>query len=189
MYAARCPRRVLNPSASVRTTSTYSSCERPTYGYARRKRSNSVEHRRAFDELVARQREDTRLRNAADLMARAAGALQECRDRARRAQLTDELDVADVNAELERCRCDQHLQLARFQPLLGGEPQLLRHAAVMRHHLTGTEELGQVSCRALGHAPRVDEDQRRPMVPRKLRELRIDLPPDLVRHHRLERRG
>ena len=67
-------------------------------------------------------------------MARAAGALQERRDRARRAELADELDVADVDAELERRRGDERLQLAALQPLLGVQPQLLRHAAVMRHH-------------------------------------------------------
>jgi hypothetical protein len=39
--------------------------------------------------------------------------------RARRAELADELDVADVDAELERRGGDQRLELAAFEPLLG----------------------------------------------------------------------
>ena len=195
------PRRVVKPSASMRTTSRNSSRVRSAYGYARRIRSNRaafgpfgrgdlgddllredverlarnrqpvelaardrIEQRRALDQLVARQREEPRLRNAADLMARASRALQERRDRARRAELADEVDVADVDAELERRGRDQDLELAVLQPLLGLEPQLLRHAAVMRHHVIGAEQLGQVARRALGHPARVDEDERRAVL-------------------------
>ena len=46
-------------------------------------------------------------------------------DRARRAELADEVDVADVDAELERGGRDQRLQLAALEALLGVEPQLL----------------------------------------------------------------
>ena len=94
--------------------------------------ADAVEQRRALDQLVARQRKQPALRRAADRMARAADALQEAGDRARRAELADEVDVADVDAELERCRGHQRLQLAVLQPLLGVEPLLLGEAAVMR---------------------------------------------------------
>ncbi len=96
---------------------------------------DGVEQRRAFDQLVARQRKEARLGHAADLVARAARALQERRDGARRPQLAHELDVADVDAELERRRGDEHLELAVLQALLGLLAQLLRHAAVVRHHM------------------------------------------------------
>ena len=43
--------------------------------------ANRIEQRRAFDELVARQRKDARFRYAADLMARSPRALQKRRDR------------------------------------------------------------------------------------------------------------
>ena len=57
------------------------------------------------------------------------------RDRARRAELADQVDVADVDAELERRGRDQRLQLAALQPLLGVEPLLLGEAAVVRGDL------------------------------------------------------
>ena len=119
-----------------------------------------IEQRRAFDELVARQREQPRLGHSADLMARAPRALQERRDGARRAQLADELDIADVDAKLKRRGRDQHLELAILEALLGFMTQLLRHAAVMRHHVLDADELGQVARGALGHAAGVDEDER-----------------------------
>ncbi len=51
-----------------------------------------------------------------------------------------------------------------LQALLGLEAQLLRHAAVVRHDVRGAEQLGEVPRRALGHAPRVDEDERGAML-------------------------
>ena len=61
-----------------------------------------IEQRGAFDQLVTRQCKNARFRHAADLMTRPPRALQKGRDRSRRAQLAYELDVADVDAELER---------------------------------------------------------------------------------------
>ena len=81
-----------------------------------------------------------------------------------RAELAHELDVADVDAELERCRRDERLELAVLQPLLGRQPPLLRHAAVVRHHVLGAQQLGQVPRHALGHPPRVDEHERGAML-------------------------
>ena len=94
--------------------------------------AHAVEQRRAFDQVVARQREQPALRHAADRVAGAADALQEAGDRARRAELADQVDVADVDAELQRRGGHQHLQLAALQPLLGVEALLLRQAAVVR---------------------------------------------------------
>ena len=75
--------------------------------------AHAVEQRRALDQLVARQREQPALGRAADGVARAADALQEARDRARRAELADEVDVADVDAELQRGGGDQRLAARR----------------------------------------------------------------------------
>ena len=77
-------------------------------------------------------------------MAGAADALQEGRDRARRAELADEVDVADVDAELERGGGDQRLQLAGLEPLLGVEALLLGQAAVMGGDLVLAEPLGEL---------------------------------------------
>src|SRR5262249_23572864 len=94
--------------------------------------ADAVEERCAFDELVARLREQTRLCDAADRVAGTAGTLQERGDRARRTELADEVDVADVDAELERRGRNEQAQLAAFQPLLGGEPRLPGEAAMVR---------------------------------------------------------
>jgi hypothetical protein len=119
---------------------------------------------------------------------RAARALQERCDRPRRTELADELDVADVDAELERGGCDQRAKLAAFQPLLGVEAALLGEAAMVRGDDILADELGQMPRHALRHAPRVDEDERRAMLVRQRREARVDLLPDLARHDGFERR-
>src|SRR5581483_1086317 len=93
--------------------------------------AHRVEQRRAFGEIVARQRKEPRLRRAADGMPRTARTLQERRDRTRRRELADEVDVADVDAELERRRGHERPQLAALQALLGREALLAREAAVV----------------------------------------------------------
>ena len=85
-------------------------------------------------------------------MAGAADALQQRGDAVRRADLADEIDVADVDAELERRRGDERLQLPGLQPRLGVEPLLLRQAAVMRGDGVLAEALAQMPRDALGHA-------------------------------------
>src|SRR6185437_16230752 len=104
---------------------------------------NAVEQRDGFGEIVARERKETALGRAPDRMAGAADALQEGRDRARRTDLADEVDVADVDAELERGGRHQRPEFAPLEPLLGGEPQLLGHAAVMRGDGRFAKTLGE----------------------------------------------
>ena len=113
----------------------------------RARRDGRVEQRGAFDQVVARQREQPALGRAADRVAGAADALQEGRDRARRAELADQVDVADVDAELERGGRHQRLELAALEPLLGVEPLLLGEAAVMRGDVGLAEQLGQLAGR------------------------------------------
>jgi hypothetical protein len=50
------------------------------------------------------------------------------------------------------------------------------------------EPLAEVARGALGHAPGVDEDQRRPVQVDELGDAAVDLLPLVVRHHRRERR-
>ena len=64
-------------------------------------------------------------------MAGAAGALQCGRDGARCVDLADQIDGADVDAELERGGGDEQLDLAGLQFALGLEAQLARERAVM----------------------------------------------------------
>src|SRR5215471_5365511 len=121
-------------------------------------------------------------------MPGAPDALEEGRDRARRPELTDEVDLADVDAELERSGRHQRLELAVLEPLLGVEALLLGEAAVMRRDLILADALGELARRALGHPPRVDEDERGAMRLDQPRETAVHLLPDLSRHHGLERR-
>src|SRR5262249_19768387 len=119
----------------------------------------------------------------------APGTLQEGGDRARGTQLANELDVADIDAEFERRRGDESAELAALQSLLSHEPSFLGEAAVMRGDILVADDLREMSSDALGHTPRVDEHERRAMLLRQFGETRVDLFPDVARHHRLERRG
>jgi hypothetical protein len=130
--------------------------------------ADAVEQRGAFDQLVARLRKQPRLRHPAHRVARAPRALQEGGDGARRAELADQVDVADVQPQLQRGGGHQHLQLAALQALLGIQPRLLRQAAVVRGHGLLAEDVAQVPRRALGHAARVDEHQRGLVQPHQL---------------------
>ena len=85
--------------------------------------------------------------------------------------------MADVDAELERRGGHERLQRAGLQPVLGVEPRLLRQAAVMRGDLVLAEPLAQVPRHALGHPPRVDEDQRRLVRARSARSAGRSTPP------------
>ena len=67
--------------------------------------------------------------------------------------------------EFERGGRHQRFQFAALQPLLGGEPQLLGHAAVMGGDGCLAETIAELARDALGHAPGVDEHQRRAMLP------------------------
>src|SRR5262249_5965745 len=147
-----------------------------------------VEQRRRLDQLVARQREQTPLREAAHRVTRAAGALQKRRDRTGRADLADQIDRTDVDPQLERGGRDQGAQLAALQTLLGGKTVRPRQTAVMGGDPVGAETIAQLPAETLGEPPRVDEDQGRAVLPDEGGKTVVDLPPDLVRHYRLERR-
>jgi len=150
--------------------------------------ADAVEQRRAFHQLVTREREQPALGGAVDGMAGPPDALEEGRDRARRAELADEVDLADVDAQLERSRRHQRLELAVLEPLLGVEALLFGEAAMVRGHLIGTDALGQLARHPLGQSAGVDEDQRGAVRRDQLGQALIHLLPDLGRHHRLERR-
>ena len=139
------------------------------------------DQRQAFQQLVARQREQPALGQCPDGVARAADALQERGDRPRRADLADQVDVADVDAHLQRRGGDDRLQLARLQPLLGIEANLARQAAVMAGDGLFAELLGQAKRDPLGQPPRVDEHQRAAVRLDQLRQPLIDFAPMLVR--------
>ncbi len=148
---------------------------------------HAIEQRRALDKFVARQREQPAFRYAADMVPRTADALQERCDPARRTDLADEIDVADVDAEFKRCGGDEQFQFAALQALLGVEAVLLRETAVMRGDRFLAEPVGEMARHALGGAPRVDEHQRRAMRGREAGDAVVHLFPHVGCHHGLER--
>ena len=151
--------------------------------------AHTVEQRGAFDELVARQREEAALGGAGHRVPRTPDALQQARDRARRAELAHQVDIADIDAELERSGCDQRFQRTGFQPLFGVEALLLGETAVMRGHPLGGEPFRQLPRHPLGEAAGIDEDQGRAMGLDQLGQPVVNLLPDFAGHHGFERRG
>ena len=113
-------------------------------------------------------------------MARPAHALEADADVARRAYLADEVDVADVDAKLERRRGNADRHVAGLQPLLGVVPRLLRHAAVVRDDLRVAEPFRHEVGNALDQAARVHEQESRAVRPNELRDLVERLGPLLV---------
>ncbi len=140
----------------------------------------------ALDELVAREREEAALGRRADRVARAPDALQARRDRARRPDEAHEIDRAHVDAELERRRRDDELEVARLEARLGLVSPVARHAAVVRRDLLDAEALAEVQRHALDEPPRVDEHERRPVRAREVGDAIVDLAPLLVRAHGAE---
>ena len=121
-------------------------------------------------------------------MAGPSDALEKRRDPVRRSDLTGQIDVADIDAELERRGGDERFQLSRLEPRFRVEPLFLRQAAVVRRDRILADAIAQVTREALGHPPRVDEHQRRAMRRDQLGQAVVVLLPHLVRHHRFERR-
>ena len=150
--------------------------------------SNGAQKRRALDEIVARGREQPSFGGAGDRVARPADALQHGGDAVRRSDLADEVDVADVDAELERCGRDQRLERPVLQTRFGVEPLLLRQAAVVRRHRVRAKAVAQMPRDAFGHPARVDEHERRAVRADQLGQPLVVLLPDLVRHDGFERR-
>ena len=150
---------------------------------------DAVDQRCAFDEVVIGEGKQAAFRLTADAVPRAADALQEGRDRARRAELADEVHIADIDAELERGCRDHSRERAGFQPLLSIEPLFLGEAAMMRCNVHLAEPVRKLARDAFGHASCVDKDERGAVFLNELRQSVIDLAPDLGRHHCFERGG
>src|SRR5207245_290409 len=83
----------------------------------------------------------------------AAHALQGRRDVARRLELDDQVDRADVDAELERGGGDQRAQLALLEAVLGLQPRAARERAVVRGHPAVGDAIVEVAREPLGRAP------------------------------------
>ena len=151
--------------------------------------AHRAQERRAFDEVIARDREDAAFRQSRDRVAGTADALQQRGDAMRRADLADQIDVADVDAQLQRRRGHERLQLAGLEARLGVEALLFGETAVMRGDRVLAEALAEMMRDPLGHLARVHEHERGAVLLDQLDEPIVVIAPDLVRHHRVERRS
>ena len=146
------------------------------------------QQRAPFHQVVAAEREQAALGRGSHGVAGAADALQKGHDRARRAELTHQVDGADVDPQLQRRGGDQGAQRSLLEPPLRVEARLLGQAAVVGGHRVRAQALAQLVRGALGHAPRVDEDQRGAVRGDQLAQAGVDLLPHLVGHDRRQGR-
>ena len=146
--------------------------------------AHAVEQGGAFDQVVAGGGEQTALGGAADLVPGATDPLQKSRNRARRGDLADQVDVANIDPQFQRRRGDQHLQFAALEPLLGIQAKLLGQAAMVGGHGVLAETFAQVAAQAFGQAPGVDENQRGPVFAGEGGEAVVHQFPDIVGHSR-----
>src|SRR6185437_1555368 len=108
----------------------------------------------------------------------AADALEARRDRGRRLDLHDEIDGADVDAELQRAGGDDGGQLAALEAVLDHEARVLGDRAVVREGDLLAGGLVEGRGEALGEAAAVGEDHGRAVGADQLDEARVDGGPD-----------
>jgi hypothetical protein len=133
-----------------------------------------------LEEIVAGGGEESRLGNGAAPMAGAAGALQCGREGTRRVDLADEIDGADVDAELERSGGDEQLDFAGLEFALRFEAELARERTVVCSDVFVAEAFAELEGEPFCHGARVDEDQGRAVFERELGEAVVDVVPDGV---------
>ncbi len=147
------------------------------------------QQRRAFDEIVARDREQAALRDAGDRVTGSADALNEGRDPMRGPNLTDEIDASDIDSELERRRGNERSELPALQPRFSVQALFLGQAAVVRRDRGFVEPLTEMTREPFREPPCVHEHERCAMRADERRQAVVVLLPDFVRHHRFERRS
>ena len=136
-----------------------------------------ADERGLLQQVVAGGGEEAALGDGAAPVAGAADALHGDGDGARGGDLADQVDVADVDAELERGGGDEDPDLAVLQALLGVEAQLARERAVVRGDGFRAEAGGQFEGELFDQAAGVDEDQRGAVFEREGGEPVVDRSP------------
>ena len=151
--------------------------------------SDRPQQRRTFDEVIARGGKQPPLWRADDGVAGATDALEERGDAMRRTDLTNQIDVADIDPELQRGRGDKGLEGAGLEAVFRQKARLLRKAAVMGRDRIVTKPFAQMASHAFRHPSCIDEYECRPVFVDQFREAVVVLLPDLVLHHRAEWRA
>jgi hypothetical protein len=117
-----------------------------------------TDKRGLLEQIVPGGCEESTFRDSPTPVASATDALHSHCDSASGADLADEIDVADVDAEFEGCGGDKYLDLAAFETLFGIKTEVSREAAVVRCHVFVTQTFGQGKGDFFYEAPGVDED-------------------------------
>ena len=143
----------------------------------------------ALQEFVAGGGEEAAVGAQTEGVAGAADALEQRRDAAGGADLTDEIDGADVNAELQGGGGDEGAQVAGLEALFDVEAALPGDAAVVARDSLLPEALGQLLGDALGEGAGVDEDEGGAVRADELGEAVEDVPPLLFGGDGLEVAG
>ena len=117
-----------------------------------------------FEEVVAGGGEETAFGDGTAPVAGAADALHGDGDGAGGVDLADEVDVADVDAELKGGGGDEDFDFAGFEALLGVEAEGAGEGAVVSGDMLDAETLGELECNFFYEAAGVDEDERAAMM-------------------------
>ena len=98
--------------------------------------------------------------------------------------MADDVDVADIDAELQGGRGDHHRILAGLEFLFDFQARLARQAAMMRADFVFAQPLGQLVRNALDQTARVDEYQCRPVRLNLLDQFVVDRRPNILANDR-----
>ena len=126
--------------------------------------SNGANQGGAFKKFISRCGEDSSFRNRAVPVAGASDALQSGCDRARRADLANQINRADIDTKLERSGRNESSNFSGFQLIFRGEAELAREAAVMRGDRVFAKALFEMMRHSFREAARVDEHERRAVL-------------------------
>ena len=118
------------------------------------------DERCAFEQIIARGRENSAFRYRSAPVTCAANSLQTHRNRTRRTNLANQIDTSDIDSKFERGCGYQRADFASFEFSFGSETQLARETAVMRGDGILSQAFAQVMRHPLGEAARINEDER-----------------------------
>ena len=117
-------------------------------------------------------------------MAGPPNPLQQNGKIARRTDVTDNVDMTDVDAELQRSRRDDDRVLTGFEFFFDFEAGFARQTAVMRADLVLSQALAELVRHALDQTTRVDKHQGRAMRFDLFDQLVVNSRPDILANDR-----
>ena len=145
-----------------------------------------IQQCRAFHQVVPAQREQAPLWSRTQVVAGAPDPLQEHGDGTGRAELADQVDIADIDPQFQGCGRDQGLEFTLFQSLFGIQAVFLCQTAVVRGDKFFTDPFRQGAGCTLGQAAGIDEDQRGPVPLDQVGQSPVQFLPHLPGHHGLQ---